>query len=278
MPVLAYNRGMIRPLRNSIALLTGGSQGLGPLIARELAEAGVHLALAARSADKLEAVAHSLKDTGVRLAVVTGDVTSAADRARLLAQTEAVLGPIDILINNAGLENNGRYQDKSLAEIQQLIDVNVSAPLLLARAVLPAMLARRRGHIINLASLAGKLGLPYGSVYGGTKAAILAWSAGLRLELDGSGVSVTAISPGYVSDTGMFAVHRRKAHPMLGESKPQAVAAAVLRALRTNPAEIVVNPLPFAPLQAAGALIPSLVPWAMKTMGLLKFFRDTYVK
>lgn len=269
---------MIRPLRNSIALVTGGSQGLGPLIARDLAEAGIHLALTARSADKLEAVAHSLKDTGVRVVVVPGDVTVETDRARVLAKTEAVLGPVDILINNAGLENNGRYQDKTPAEIQQLIDVNVSAPLQLTRAVLPAMLQRRRGHIITLASLAGKLGLPYGSVYGGTKAAIIAWSAALRLELDGSGVSVSAISPGYVSETGMFAVHGRKAHPLLGESKPHAVAAAVLRALRTNPGEIVVNPLPFGPLQAVGALLPGTVPWAMKRLGLLKFFRSTYVK
>ncbi|HRF47707.1 MAG TPA: SDR family NAD(P)-dependent oxidoreductase [Anaerolineales bacterium] len=269
---------MIRPLRGANALLTGGSQGLGPLMARQLAEAGVNLAISARSADKLEAVAQSLRDTGARVIVVPADVTVGTDRVRLLTQTERVLGPIDILINNAGMENNGRYQDKSPAEITQLVDLNVTAPMLLTRAALPAMLERRRGHIVNLGSLAGKLGLPWGSVYGGTKAAIIAWSQALSIELEGSGVSVSVVSPGYVSDTGMFAVHGRKAHPILGESKPEAVARAVVRVLETGAPEIVVNPTPFGPLQALHALAPGLIRWGMNALGINRFIRETYVK
>lgn len=269
---------MIRPLRGANALLTGGSQGLGPLMARRLAEAGVNLAISARSADKLEAVAQSLRDTRVRVVVVPADVTNGADRVRLLTHTERVLGPIDILINNAGMENNGRYQDKSVAEITQLIDLNVTAPMLLTRSILPAMLERRRGHIINLGSLAGKLGLPWGTVYGGTKAAIIAWSNALSIELAETGVSVSVISPGWVADTGMFAVHGRRAHPVLGESKPDAVARAVLRALETGAPEIVVNPIPFGPLQAVNAVAPGLIRWAMNALGVNKFLRETYVK
>ncbi len=269
---------MIRPLRGANALLTGGSQGLGPLMARRLAEAGVNLAISARSADKLEAVAQSLRDTRARVVVVPADVTNGADRVRLLTHTERVLGPIDILINNAGMENNGRYQDKSAAEITQLIDLNVTAPMLLTRSMLPAMLERRRGHIINLGSLAGKLGLPWGTVYGGTKAAIIAWSNALSIELADTGVSVSVISPGWVADTGMFAVHGRRAHPVLGESKPEAVARAVLRALETGAPEIVVNPIPFGPLQAVNAVAPGLIRWAMNALGVNKFLRETYVK
>lgn len=269
---------MIRPLRGANVLLTGGSQGLGPLMARRLAEAGVNLALSARSADKLEAVAQGLRDTGARVVVLPADVTNGADRVSLLAQFERVLGPLDILINNAGMENNGRYQDKSAAEITQLIDLNVTAPMLLTRAALPGMLERRRGHVVNLGSLAGKLGLPWGTVYGGTKAAVIAWSNALSIELAGTGVSVSVISPGWVADAGMFAVHKRKAHPVLGESKPDAVARAVVRALETGAPEIVVNPMPFAPLQALNALSPGLIRWAMNALGVNKFLRETYVK
>lgn len=269
---------MIRPLRGANALLTGGSQGLGPLMARQLAEAGVNLALSARSADKLEAVAQNLRDTGVRIAVVPADITNGSDRVRLLAHTERVLGPIDILINNAGLENNGYFQLKTPAEITQLIDVNVTAPMLLTRAALPAMLERKRGHIVNLGSLAGKLGMPWGTVYGATKAAIIAWSNGLTVELADTGVSVSVITPGWVADTGMFAVHGRRAHPVLGESKPQAVARAVLRALETGTPEIVVNPMPFGPIQALNSVAPGLVRWIMKTLGVTRFLRETYTK
>ena len=269
---------MIRPLRGANALLTGGSQGLGPLMARHLVEAGVNLALSARSVDKLEAVAQSLRSAGNRVVIVPADVTNGADRVRLLTHTERVLGPIDILINNAGMENNGRYQDKSPAEITQLVDLNVTAPMLLTRSVLPAMLERRRGHIVNLGSLAGKLGLPWGSVYGGTKAAVIAWSNALSIELEGTGVSVSVISPGWVADTGMFAVHGRRAHPLLGESKPEAVARAVVRALETGASEIVVNPLPFGPMQALNALAPGVVRCAMNALGMNRFLRETYVK
>lgn len=269
---------MIRPLRGANALLTGGSQGLGPLMARQLAEAGINLALSARSADKLEAVAQSLRDTGVRVVVVPADVTNGSDRVRLLAHTERVLGPIDILINNAGLENNGRYQEKSPAEITQLIDVNVTAPMLLTRAALPAMLERGRGHVVNLGSLAGKLGLPWGSIYGATKAAIIAWSNALTTELAETGVSVSVITPGWVSDTGMFAVHKRRAHPVLGESKPQAVAKAVLKALQTGAPEIIVNPMPFGPLQAINSVAPGVIRWAMGSLGVNRFLRETYTR
>ncbi|MBL8046845.1 MAG: SDR family NAD(P)-dependent oxidoreductase, partial [Anaerolineales bacterium] len=104
---------MITPLRGANALLTGGSQGLGALTARALAQAGVNLALTARSADKLQAVAEEAKRFGVQAVAIPADVTVAADRERLVREAEAALGQIDILINNAGLEPIGRFVSRT---------------------------------------------------------------------------------------------------------------------------------------------------------------------
>lgn len=269
---------MIKDLRNANALLTGGSQGLGALMARALAQAGVNLVLTARSADKLQAVADEAKRFGVKAVTIPCDVTLATDRERLVREAEAALGPLDILINNAGAELVGNFLSKTPAELEQMITTNLTAPILLTRAIIPNMVARRRGHVVNLASLAGKMGLPFNATYGGTKAALLAWSSALRLELEGSGVSVSVVTPGYVSKMGMFSRHNSKAPALLGESKPEDVARGVLRALTTGAPEVIVNPRPFWPMHAAYVLAPELMVKSMHSLGIIKFLKRTYDK
>jgi short-subunit dehydrogenase len=264
---------MVPLLKGANAVLTGGSHGLGPVIARALAGEGINLAIAARSADKLDSVARQVREAGVTCMAIAADVTRADDRARLLASAAGALGPIDILVNNAGVELGGRFVRRSPSEIGQLVSTNVTAPMLLAREVLPGMLERRRGHVINLASLAGKIGYPYAAVYGGTKAAILAWSSAMRIELEGTGVSVSVISPGYVKDTGMFAEHYRKPPRVLGETTSDAVARSVVRALRVDPIEIEVSPRPFWPVQALYAAAPRRLLALMRRLGVIDFIR-----
>jgi len=267
---------LIPQLRGANAILTGGSQGLGPLIARELALAGVNLALAARSADRLKAVADEVAQLGVAVVAIPADLTREADRLQLIRRAEDALGPVDLLINNAAIEPIGGFIRKTPAEIEQTVTTNVTAPAVLARAVLPGMIERRRGHIVNMASLAGKLGVPYNAIYGGTKAALFAWSDALRIELEGSGVSVTVIAPGFVTDTGMYSRHYAKPPALLGESRPADVVAGVMRALQHGDHEVVVNPRPFAPMHALYALAPGFLVGAMKRLGIMDFLKKTY--
>jgi short-subunit dehydrogenase len=224
----------------------------------------------------LQAVAEDAKRFGVKAVAIPADVTVAADRERLVREAEAALGQIDILINNAGLEPIGRFVSRSNAEIEATVTTNLTAPALLARAVLPSMLARKRGHIVNLASLAGKLGVPYNAIYASTKAAMFAWSDSLRIELEGTGVSVSVIAPGFVNETGMFSRHYHQPPALLGESQPQAVVNAVLRALQKGENEIIVNPMPFAPMVALYALAPKFLIGMMKQLGIMGFLKKTY--
>lgn len=265
-------------LRGANALLTGGSQGLGPLIARALAERGANVALAARSANKLNAVAQSLAPLGVKVAAIAADVTAAADRERLVAEAEAALGPLDLLINNAGVELNSAFARMAPEAIQQVQTTNVLAPLLLTRQVLPGMLARRRGHIVTMGSMAGKFGTPFGSVYGASKAALMTWSFALRVELEGSGVSASWIAPGLVSETGFFAYHRTRPHPLLGEVPPQAVVRAVVRAIEQDVPEIALyNPL-VKFNQVLNVFAPGLVMFIQRTLGVRAWLKRTYDK
>lgn len=269
---------MIKPLHGANAILTGGSQGLGPQFARALAARGVHIALAARSADKLQAAASELAGLAGRVVPLAADITREADRARLVADAEAALGPIDLLINNAGVEINSRFERKTAAEIDQIIGTNVSAPMQLTRLLLPGMLARRRGHVVNLASLAGKMGTPFGSVYGASKAAVLAWSWALRVELEGTGVSVSTVSPGFVTETGLFSYHRSTAHPMLGASTPEAVVRGLVRALEQDAVDVVVAARPFWLFQVLNVFSPTLVMWLNQITGVRAFLKRIYDK
>ena len=265
---------MPTPLAGATALLTGGSQGIGPFIARALAAERVNLALAARSAGKLEEVARDIAALGVRCVAVPADVTSAADRDRLVDEVERALGPVDILVNNAGLEHGGRFVTRAPEEIAQVVETNVQAPMLLARRVLPGMIARGRGHVVNIASLAGKVGYPYAAVYGGTKAALIAWGNALRIELEGTGVSVTTVSPGYVKDAGMFAAHYVKPPAALGETTPDAVARAVVRALQEDPIGIDVSPRPFWAVQVLFAVAPRQTLAAFRRLGAFDYMKS----
>lgn len=262
------------------ALLTGGSRGIGPIIAELLARQGVNLALVARAADRLETAAQALSRLGVRAIAVPADLTDAAQAESLFQRAEVELGPIDILINNAAIEQVSHFAHLSPAEIQALITTNLIAPLLLTRLVLPGMLARGSGHIVNIASIAGKKAPPYNAVYGATKAALIEWSGALRGELAGTGVGVSAICPGFISQTGMFVDNYQGKRPpwLMGESPPEAIAQAVLRAIRQNRHELLVTPRPARLGLALYALWPELGNAFLKWVGIFDLFHEVAEK
>jgi len=247
-------------------------------MAHALAERGMHLALAARSAEPLAALATAVSRAGITVVPIAADVTTEEGRHRIVSEAERALGGIDVLVNNAGVESGGAFATQDPGAMRQILSTNVEAPMLLARAVLPGMLARRAGHIVNVASLAGKLGLPFASVYGASKAAILAWSRALRFELEGTGVAVSALSPGYVADTGMWAEHGHAPHWLTGESPPSAVVRGLLRLLERREEEVIVNPKPLSPLLVLHALAPAAAAAALRRTGFLDFTRSVQAR
>lgn len=264
----------MKDLRGKHAVVTGASRGLGPYIARALAQKGVNLALTARTADALQASAKEATALGVKAVAIPADVTDQTDRKRLLEGAVAANGPIDILVNNAGIEWVCEYTKMSAEQIEQMLRTNLVAPLILSRLVLPDMMARGSGHVVMMSSLGGKKGSPYSATYAATKAGLIEWTAGIREELRKTGVSASVICPGFVSDAGMFAEYGKSAPRLAGESTPEAVADAVVRSIERDVGEIVVNPGPNRLLDVANAMSPGAVSWILRRFGVYEFYRQ----
>jgi len=203
-------------------------------------------------------VAADLRARGARVAVIPADLTHRDAPAAVVADATAALGPVDLLVNNAAVEHAGPFTALDQRTIADTVALNVTAAIELTRLVLPDMLTRRRGHVVNLASIAGRKGPPYDALYAGTKAALLEWSSALRIELRGSGVGLSCILPGYVREEGMFARLGVQAPWILGSTTPARVAEVVVRVAERDRAEQVVNSMPVRPFLALYALAPGL--------------------
>jgi short-subunit dehydrogenase len=228
-------------LDGASVLLTGGSRGLGPYIARALLGRGARITLSARSSEDLDRVRDSLDPD--RVATVSGDVTNEEDRTTMVADAEAAFGPLDVLVNNAGIESILPFEAYGEDEISAMIMVNLDAPIQLCRLAVPGMVDRGRGHVVNVASLAGKVAVPYNVVDAGTKHGLVGFTYSLRAELHGTGVSASAICPGFVSQAGMFADRARPTIPRGSGAwtTPRKVAGAVVRAIEHDLADVVVS-------------------------------------
>lgn len=266
----------MKDLAGKAAIVTGASRGLGVYIARALAAAGMDLVIAARTAAALDDLKAQLEGGGRKIIAVPTDLGQRAAREALVAAATAALGPVDVLVNNAGIEFTVAYHKLRPEEIDDAITVNLAAAMHLARLVLPDMLARGRGHIVNLSSLAGKAGPAYSEPYAATKAALIGFTQSLRASYAGTGVSASVICPGFVEE-GMYARAKAEvglaAPKALGVSTPQAVADAVVRAIRDDLPEVIVNPRPVRPLLALAALAPGLAEKLARLIGVNEIFR-----
>jgi len=261
-------------IRNRNAILTGASRGLGAHLARALAREGVNLALAARDSDALEMVRDEAASLGVDAVSVPTDLAESGGVETLAEAAERRLGPVDILVNNAGVQVTAPYQEYPPEHIEQAVQVNLLAPMLLTRAVLPGMVSRGRGQVVNVSSLAGKIGLPLSAPYGATKAALVMFTHSLRAELSDTPVGVSVICPGFVAEDGMYARTRERvgsAPKLLRPTTPQKVIRAVLRAIRHDVAEQFVNPIPPRPLSVFREIIPGSTPWLHRILGTTRF-------
>lgn len=224
-------------LAGRTALLTGATGGLGRAIASALAGRGATMVLSGRRAEALEEMAAGLPGDGHRVAPANLAEAGAAE------QLAAEAGAVDVLVANAGLPGTGRLPDYSTEQLTGTLRVNLEAPMLLARAVEPAMLEKGSGHMVFIASLSGKSATPLSSVYNATKFGLRGFALGLRADLDPVGIGVSIVSPGTIREAGMYADSGAKPIPGLGTGSPRQVADAVVKAIERNKAEITVAPL-----------------------------------
>jgi short-subunit dehydrogenase len=188
------------PTSDTAALVTGASAGIGAAIARELAKRGHTMVLVARRKDKLDELAGELTgEYGVRAEAVGCDLGKAASRQRLPARVESLGLEVSVLVNNAGFATGGPFHESDPTRELEQVRVLVEAVVALSSAFLPAMVRRGRGAILNVASTAGMQPLPYSAGYSAAKAYALTFSEALHQEVQGSGVTVTALAPGPVS-------------------------------------------------------------------------------
>ncbi|XP_038055416.1 uncharacterized oxidoreductase SSP1627-like [Patiria miniata] len=190
---------MARPLEGKVVVITGGSSGIGLAIAKCLAQAGASVALAARHEEKLEQARLKIAEIGGKVLAVKTDVCVRQQVKDLIAKTEAELGPVDILVNNAGIGYYTMMRNLKEDEWEKTVDVNCKGVLNGIGAVLSGMIARGKGHIVNMSSDSGRATCPGLAVYAGTKYFVEGMTSSMRKELVGTGIRVTNIQPGDVT-------------------------------------------------------------------------------
>ncbi len=234
-------------LEGTTALVTGASGGLGQAIARALAQAGATLVVNGRRVELLESLA-----TELSARTLVADLADPEDVSRLVDQA----GQVDILVANAGLPASGDLFEYTPDQIDRALEVNLRAPIMLARALAPAMTERRRGHLAFVSSLAGKAASPGSAIYSATKFGLRGFAHGLRQDLHGTGVGASVVLPGFVRGAGMFAESHAKLPPGVRTVSPEEVGQGVVRAIERDQAEVVVAPIEVRLGASLGGLAP----------------------
>ena len=252
-------------LSGRTAIVTGASRGIGPYIAKTLAEQGVTVLAVARNENGLQKTKSEIESSGGICHIHPFDLADINALEGFVDDLWNEYHPIQILVNNAGIEKYNHFDQETSEDISAILKTNLGCPLELTRCMLPRMIEEREGHVVNIASLAGKKGVAYNTIYSASKAGLLMWADGMRQEFMDSPVDISVICPGYISDAGMFYDGGIEPPSILGSSKPQKVADAVVKALRKGSCEIIVNSVPVRFLLAVGQiswrLADNLVKW-----------------
>ena len=255
-------------MQGKVAIVTGASRGIGQIIAQTLAQKGMKVIAVARSIDNLSKTCQLIKDEGGQATPIMADMTQSENFEQLIEKATSVYGKLDCLVNNAGIEQYQHFKNYSSEYINNCLKTNLHAPILLSKAILPQLLEQGNGHIINVASLAGKKGVSYNSIYSASKSGLIMWTDSMRQELSQTDVNISVVCPGFIRDSGMFHNSGQTAPKLLGSSLPQDVADAVIKCIKNNSAEVIVNPGPMKPLLALNQISPRLGDWVVKLFGV----------
>jgi NADP-dependent 3-hydroxy acid dehydrogenase YdfG len=247
-------------LRGSVAVVTGASAGIGEATAFALANRGARVVLAARRVDRLEEIARTIETAGGTALAIACDVGDPDRLASLPAVVGEAFGPCDILVNNAGIPGGGDFAELGYDQIERVVRVNVLGMMFGTRAFLPGMLKRGHGHIVNVASLAGRFALPGGAVYTASKHAVVAFSESLDMSTRQDGVRVTSVNPGFVPTEGFPATNR----PRILTITREQVAETIVKVVRDGIAPEYSIPRWAAAGQVFRVLTPPLYRWAMR--------------
>jgi len=245
-------------LTSGRVLITGATGGIGQAIARAFAARGASVMLSGRRADVLEPLATELGGRAL------GCDLAERDQVERLVQ-EA--GDVDVLVANAALPASGLLLELDQEQIDRMIEVNLRAPIALARAFAPAMVQRRGGHMVFISSLAGKVASPASSIYSATKFGVRGFALGLRQDLQAEGVGVSVVLPGFIREAGMFAEAKIDLPRGVGTRSPEDVASAVLQAVERDRAEIEVAPASLRVGAAFGGLAPQIAATVSRRLG-----------
>lgn len=233
---------MRRDLAGKRAILTGASSGIGRALARELAAAGVKLALFARTADKLNAVADEIKAKGGTALTVAGDVTSPDDRERLVRTAVEAFGGLDLLINNAGIASWGHFATSTEEINRRVLEVNFFGPVELTRLAIPHLSEGNQPAVVNVTSMTGRRGMPAWPEYSASKAALVGMSEAWRGEFVRFGVDVITAVPGLTKTNLNSSLLRNDGRADLPDGMPpELVARRVVAAIRSGKVEVVIG-------------------------------------
>ncbi len=239
-------------------LVTGATGGIGAATALAVAARGASVIVSGRREDELAALAASVGGRSV--------VADLADADAPAALLEAA-GHVDVLVANAALPGSGELVEYSLEQLDRVLDVNLRAPIVLARLLGEQMAARRSGHLVFVSSLSGKSAGPRSSLYSATKYGLRGFSLSLRQDLEPSGVGVSCVFPGFVRDAGMFAASGAALPPGVGTVTPEEVAAGIVRAVERNRAEVDVAPLGLRLGARVAGVAPGLTATVQRKLG-----------
>ena len=260
-------------LNGATVIVTGASRGIGPFIAESLARQDAKVALVARSGPELEAKARRLSESGAEVVAFAADVTSAAERRELIEAVERRLGPVDVLVNNAGGDLQREFHNLTEDEIQGVLELNLTSAVVLTRLVLPGMLERGRGHVVNVSSMAGRVSFPYTEAYAAAKDGLIAFTRVLRADYRHRGVSGSTLILGPVGEGGVGARTAEEVGlnvPPVGLVAPAKIAKLTVQAIGSDKAELAVLPGPGKLLRGLMDRFPGLGPAMNRTTGTNK--------
>jgi NADP-dependent 3-hydroxy acid dehydrogenase YdfG len=252
--------GVFLDIERAVVVVAGASSGIGEATALAFSKRGARVVLAARRTERLDAVVDRIEKAGGRALAATCDVTRPDQLETLRVVTEEAFGPTDVLVNSAGMRGGGEFTKLDYDRIEEHVRLNVLGVMFGTRAFLPGMLARGRGHVVNLGSIAGRFATPGNAIYGATKHAVVAFSEAMNYETEGRNVHVTSVNPGFVDTEGF----PQGDLPDWVVLKMGTVTDAIVKVVREEMAPEYSIPRWLSPLQVFRIATPPLYRWGVR--------------